>query len=275
MTNYFGLDENLILSRLIESRYDASCFKFIRTLFGTPEKAKLETEEYQILSTDKKATTLFKAAQKCISMEKYYGIKPVGIILEILMFEIDTPNQIIEKIFGDVKREEDLYPYVRKFLSEEKLFRNLKVKQTDRSRGKVGIRLADFSLFKGEEAFSAKSIVSVEVKTREEAYKYLRDELFDYASFSENIYLITTPGLLFKTASKAGDYHKLDKYIQDNFLKVGIGVFIFDPNEGKICYGELPMAGHKIDREKLRIALVQLQQLDRAENEDLVSKLRG
>lgn len=95
-----------------------------------------------------------------------------------------------------------------------------------------GIRFADFTLVKEKwRPLPWKTkyrIISVDVKTKREAFEYFLNQANDFLTFSDEVYLICTPGLVLLAGMKWTKPVYTEQVFIDKLSRNGIGLCVYD-----------------------------------------------
>jgi hypothetical protein len=272
MTEYFGIEFDEILKRLIGTGHDTECFKAMIKTTKLEENANLEISKYKRMSTKDRMKELKKLAKNCRNNGLYSEFEPNSLILYFIAKVVHLPETALLKIFGKVNQEDEIYPEIlRNFLKRESFFKGYRIVQTDKKRRK-GVRLADFTLYKRASksrltrAFQYRDVVSVEVKAKEAAFGHLRNQGNDFSIFSDKIYMVLTSELLFKLAIKGSSAFKdINLYFYNYFSRIGATVYSMDLVSGKFSKIPTPMLSRLVkdpDNAARKLALSVLEDIE-------------
>ncbi len=273
MRLYFGLEYDEIIKRLIDTKYDSECYNEIIKTYTLDEQADTETKKFEKGKDTTKIEMLKKALYKARASEKFLGWKEEAILIQIMRKVIDSHGNKFKKIFGHVSNEKDIYPQVNKFLKKKYPSSDgFKVVETYNRKGKKGIRLADFTVYKGEVTKGGigsflrytlgSKIISIEVKTLEGALERVMNQIADYSMFSDEIYVIVTPELIFRTTlKKENTMENLDASFYRKIKRVNAGTYVYDPISNKFSPVQKAPVNDNLDNEKRKLAFELLDEI--------------
>ena len=231
MTKYFGLDIDEIIKRLIDSSGDTVCYLNLLNVIQQGDKPKMELKKYNQLKKEDKIKALKNVCKRCSYQDKFRGWAPYAILIQSIWKDAGLPDSKVEKIFGHVDDEKDIYNDIIKFLRKQNSFKNLTVIDTHKKRGKQGIRFADITLFKKKSLLGKlnRYVLSVEVKAKNGAFDHLLSQLADASLFSRDVYAVVTPGLLVEESVRRESMNKAGKSVLNKLKMHGSGIIIYDP----------------------------------------------
>jgi hypothetical protein len=217
-----------LLSRLLRSGYDFSCYRKMCEDLYSIEEAKLQLKEYDYTKKDAKAKSIERLAKKCAEeLPKFRGdfghYNWEDAVIETVANE-KIPSKWYSYIFGQVSDEKELYPSIMKFLKKNN--QNELVYDTANVRSSL-VRFADFTVAK--KGLFGMKIISFDAKTKASSFEYFLNQARDFQRFSDLVYLVATPALILEAGRR---YGKGAAFAQRNVLKKlkesDIGMYVID-----------------------------------------------
>lgn len=221
--------KDTILPRLFASGYDQEYFEKMAKIYNERD-AILRIRRYEKAGRRERERMITDLAEECIGLPPFKGLNRDQVELDVL-FGLSIPHAHFRDIFGHVDTERELYDHVRRFLKHE--FEGSTVVQTYDKRSRVGIRYADFTVVK-EKVFHRFDLFSCDVKVTPAAFGTFLNQANDFLAFSNNAYLVATPGLVLEAGRKWGKLIDSQKSFENKLEKNGIGLYVMDAKSGKV-----------------------------------------
>ena len=187
---FTALPFDRLRQRLFSSGLDIDCYKKMCEEIFPIGKMALEAKEYAKSLKDRRPKMLDQLARQCadqLPKFKNYGWEDV--VLEIID-GVKMPAKSFSQIFGHVNEEKEIYPLILKQLRKD----YEQVYDTTKVRGNL-VRFGDFTVVK-QNIIHQKKIISLDAKTRASAFDHFLNQARAFQDFSDEVYLIATPGLV-------------------------------------------------------------------------------
>lgn len=213
-----------MIRRLLKSGYDSSCYsKMCEEIFPIAE-AKLHAKEYARALRNDKPELIERLAKQCAGelpkfRSHHYDWEDV--VFETLT-SLKVPSKWYSHIFGHKGEERQLYPTIVKQLRRE--FEN--VHNTSSLRSRL-VRFADFTVVK-KKTFGGYKVISFDAKTTSAAFDHFLNQARDFQRFSDQVYLVATPGLVLEAGKKYGRPALAQESVVRKLEDVGAGLYILD-----------------------------------------------
>jgi len=219
-----------IMRRLFKSSYDVQCFQKLTAEYYPSHDAKLKINDYRKVNKEEKIKLLREISEECADLPKYSDFRWEDVMLTTICDEV--PDKWFRIIFGHVDKEEELYPDVRKYLKRK--FDDYRVIDTSKTRSRVGIRYADFTLIK-KHTFRGYELDSFDVKTRLGAFDYFLNQAHDFSRFSDYTSLICTAGMILDLSKKERkNPSEAEELFKKGLEKRKISLYIIDSESGNV-----------------------------------------
>jgi hypothetical protein len=226
---FASLPYDSIASRMVKTHAEIDCFKELAGDYFDPANARLKTKEYERLKGDQKLKMLKKLAQNCADeLPKFKDYKWEEVVLDALS-TIKIPRKSFNTIFGHEDEEQTLYPSILRHLKET--FNSYRVFDTSRVRSKF-VRFADFTAVK--EGILSKKILSFDAKTKPAAFDHFLNQANDFQRFSDQVFLIATPGLILQAGKKYDKIAFAESGVVSKLRKIGTGLFVLDKTSNEL-----------------------------------------
>lgn len=252
-SGFAGLSLDEILGRLSKSGYDSACYRLLAKYHYPPQEVLLKSKEYERMGKSERVKRLRELAWSLRHSNRFRGDSLEEVILEGIS-EVDLPKKWFNTVFGHVNNEEKLYPLVRGFLKRK--YYDRKVIETSDRRSRIGIRYADFTVVK--KGFFASSIISVDVKVDVQAFDYSLNQASDFLGFSDEVYLLCTPGLIFLLGQKWGELTGVERTFTRKLEASRINLYVMDAVTHKVARPVHGYGSITLNNEKQRKALSEL-----------------
>ena len=219
-----------IMKRLFKSSYDAQCFQNLADQYYPSHDARLKANDYRKANKEEKIKLLRNISEKCASLPKYADCRREDVILTTI-YDV-VPDKWFRTIFGHLDKEEQLYPDVKKYLKRK--FSDYRVIDTSKTRSRVGIRYADFTLIK-KHTLRGYELNSFDVKTRLGAFDYFLNQAHDFSKFSDYTSLMCTAGLVLELSKKERKSpSEAEELFRNGLEKRNVSLYITDAESGNI-----------------------------------------
>lgn len=215
-------------NRLFKSGLDIDCYKKMCEEIFPVSKVNLEVKEYSKTQKDNQLKLFEKLAKKCsedLPKFNHDDLDWKDVVLEIID-SVKIPAKAFANIFGHVEEEKAIYPKIMSHLKKD----YGSVYDTTTLRSNL-VRFADFTAVK-KNFIGQSRIVSLDAKTRSSAFDHFLNQARDFQAFSDEVYMIATPGLILEAGKKYGKVRGRATYAQKNVVdklkEVGVGLYVLD-----------------------------------------------
>ena len=212
-----------IANRIAKLGVDADAYKALCEQYFPFAVARLKFKEYLKFKPDGKLRQLKSLAEHCSNkLPKFRKFEWEEVILDTLA-SIRLPRKKFDYIFGHEDEEKDLYPAILRFLKRK--YRSEEVFDTSNVRSRF-VRFADFTIAK--KGLLGTKIISLDAKTKPSAFDHFLNQADDFQKFSDEVYLIATPGLILEAGKMYGRVADAESTVVGKLERTGMGAYIFD-----------------------------------------------
>ena len=244
-----------IASRITKLGVDADAYKALCEEYFPLAEAHLKFKEYLKFKQDGKLKQLKSLAEHCAGkLPKFKKFEWEEVVLDTLA-SIKLPRKKFDYIFGHEDEEKDLYPAILRFLKHR--YKPEEVFDTSSVRSKF-VRFADFTIAK--RGLIGTKILSLDAKTKLAAFDHFLNQADDFQKFSDEVYLIATPGLILEAGKKYGRISDAESTVIDKLERAGMGAYVFDRTSGEFSL-LLEPGSNDVDKQAKKKALEELSLL--------------
>ncbi|MDG6990519.1 MAG: hypothetical protein JRM99_03750 [Nitrososphaerota archaeon] len=227
---FASLSYDVIVGRIMKTHTDPDCFKAMANQYFDAANARLRLKEFERLKGSEKPEQLKRLAQECADkLPRFKRFKWEEVVLDTIS-SLKMPRKTFNAIFGHDDDEEALYPTILKHLKSE--FGSYDVYNTSRLRSKF-VRFADFTAVKS--GILGKKVFSFDAKTKPAAFDHFFNQVDDFQRFSDQVFLITTPGLVLEAGKKYDNTAGAESQVIEKLKRSNTGLFVLDKTSGQFA----------------------------------------
>jgi hypothetical protein len=217
-----------IANRITKLGVDADAYKALCADYFSSADAHLKFKAYLKFKQNGKLKQLKSLAEQCAGkLPKFNKLGWEEVILDTLA-SIKLPRKKFNYVFGHADEEKTLYPAILRFLKSK--YKSEEVFDTSNVRSKF-VRFADFTVAK--RGLTGTKILSLDAKTNPAAFDRFLNQADDFHKFSEEVYLIATPGLILEAGKKYGQVSDAESKVIEKLKGARAGAYIIDKTSGE------------------------------------------